>query len=127
MNSLIVSCKIVGFIVCSIVSYVLLYHMCLLPFVHSFIVSCAVLVVYYHPCMSLYAPLRSLHLLAAQGSASSRCTDSESGISGLRLCQTLNSAPAYGQFSKFHVCFCGLDPGNLKFETVRTNKQPIYF
>ena len=33
----------------------------------------------------------------------------------------------YGQFSKFHVCFCGLDPGNLKFETVRTNKQRICF
>ena len=30
-----------------------------------------------------------------------------------------------GQFSEFHVCFCGLDPGNLKFETVRTNKQRI--
>ena len=33
----------------------------------------------------------------------------------------------YGQFSEFHVCFCGLDPGNLKFETVRTNKQHICF
>ena len=33
----------------------------------------------------------------------------------------------YGQFSKFHVCFCGLDPGNLKSETVRTNKQHICF
>ena len=33
----------------------------------------------------------------------------------------------YGQFSKFYVCFCGLDPGNLKFETVRTNKQHICF
>ena len=33
----------------------------------------------------------------------------------------------YGQFSKFHVCFCGLDPGNLKFETVRTHKQHICF
>ena len=33
----------------------------------------------------------------------------------------------YGQFSKFHVCFCGLDSGNLKFETVRTNKQHICF
>ena len=31
----------------------------------------------------------------------------------------------YGQFSEFHVCFCGLDPGNLKFETVQTNKQHI--
>ena len=29
----------------------------------------------------------------------------------------------YGQFSKNHVCFCGLDPGNLKFETVRTHKH----
>ena len=33
----------------------------------------------------------------------------------------------YGQFSKNHVCFCGLDPGNLKFETVRTHKQHICF
>ena len=33
----------------------------------------------------------------------------------------------YGQFSEFHVCFCGLDSDNLKFETVRTNKQHICF
>ena len=33
----------------------------------------------------------------------------------------------YGQFSKCHVCFCGLDSGNLKFEIVRTNKQHICF
>ena len=33
----------------------------------------------------------------------------------------------YGQFSKFHACFCGLDSGNLKFETVRTHKQHICF
>ena len=33
----------------------------------------------------------------------------------------------YGQFSSFQICFCGLDPGNLKFETVRTNKQHICF
>ena len=31
----------------------------------------------------------------------------------------------YGQFSKFQICFCGLDPGNLKFETVRTRKQHV--
>ena len=37
------------------------------------------------------------------------------------------NAGLYGQFSKFQVCFCGLDPGNLKFETVRTNKQHICF
>ena len=36
-------------------------------------------------------------------------------------------ARPFGQFSKFHVCFCGLDPGDLKFETVRTNKQHICF
>ena len=29
---------------------------------------------------------------------------------------------SYGQFSKFYVCFCGLDPGYLKFETVRTHR-----
>ena len=34
---------------------------------------------------------------------------------------------SYGQFSKCYVCFCGLDPGNLKFDTVRTNKQHICF
>ena len=34
---------------------------------------------------------------------------------------------SYGQFSKFNVCFCGLDPGNLTFETVRTDKQHICF
>ena len=33
----------------------------------------------------------------------------------------------YGQFSKSYVCFCGLDSGNLKFETVRTNKLHICF
>ena len=33
----------------------------------------------------------------------------------------------YGQFSKSYLCFCGLDPGNLKFETVRTDKQHICF
>ena len=36
-------------------------------------------------------------------------------------------APFYGQFSKCHFSFCGLDPGNLIFETVRTNKQHICF
>ena len=36
-------------------------------------------------------------------------------------------ADPHGQFSKFHVCCCGLDSGNLKFETVRANKQHICF
>ena len=41
------------------------------------------------------------------------------------IMKQMGSAPkyTYGQFSEFHVCFCGLDSGNLKFETVRTNKQ----
>ena len=34
---------------------------------------------------------------------------------------------SFGQLSKFHACLRGLDPGNLKFETVRTNKQRICF
>ena len=34
---------------------------------------------------------------------------------------------AYGQFSNVHDCFCGLDPGNLKFETVQTRKRHICF
>ena len=40
---------------------------------------------------------------------------------------TSSSINDYGQFSEFHACFCGLDPGNLKFETVRTHKQHICF
>ena len=40
---------------------------------------------------------------------------------------SLTARAVYGQFSKCHVCFCGLDPGNLKFWTVRTNKQHICF
>ena len=40
---------------------------------------------------------------------------------------SFRSVNPYGQFSKCHVCFCDLDPGNLKFETVRTHKQHIYF
>ena len=35
--------------------------------------------------------------------------------------------PVYGQFSNCQICFCGLDPGNLEFETVRTNKQHLFF
>ena len=31
----------------------------------------------------------------------------------------------YGKFSKCHVCFCGLDLGNLKSETVRTHARHI--
>ena len=41
--------------------------------------------------------------------------------------QTFIGGGVYGQFSKCHVCFCGLDPGNLKVETVRTDKQHICF
>ena len=33
----------------------------------------------------------------------------------------------YGRFSEFNVCFCGLDPSNLKFETVRTHRLHICF
>ena len=52
----------------------------------------------------------------------SRCSVSREIVS-IRLITLTH----YGQFSKVHVCFCGLDPGNLKFETVRTNKQHICF
>ena len=46
----------------------------------------------------------------------------------LPTCQHVSNVICiYGQFSKFHVCFCGLDPGNLKLETVRTNEQHICF
>ena len=33
----------------------------------------------------------------------------------------------YGKFSEFQICFCGLDPGNLKSETVRTDKRHVCF
>ena len=41
--------------------------------------------------------------------------------------KTFKPLARYGQFSKFHVCYCGLDSGNFKFETVQTNKQHICF
>ena len=47
-------------------------------------------------------------------------------VSQAAFCAASADIP-YGQFSKIHVCFCGLDPGNLKFETARTNKQRICF
>ena len=42
-------------------------------------------------------------------------------------CYSVLLSLVYGQFSKCHVCFCGLAPGNLKFGTVRTNRQHICF
>ena len=39
----------------------------------------------------------------------------------------LLSISYYGKFSNNHVCFCGLDPGNLKSETVRTYKRHVCF
>ena len=44
---------------------------------------------------------------------------------GLGMGMGMNATAQYGQFSNFHACFRGLDSGNLKFETVRTNKQHI--
>ena len=41
--------------------------------------------------------------------------------------QTQNDNNKYGQFSKVQILFCGLDPGNLRFEIVRANKQRICF
>ena len=46
---------------------------------------------------------------------------------GLPYTEIRQKGVPYGQFSKFHVCFCGLDSGNLKFETVRTHEQRICF
>ena len=57
----------------------------------------------------------------------SRGNFESTNLTGDSLSREIGRAPRYGQFSKFHVCFCGLDPGNLKFETVRTNKQHICF
>ena len=37
------------------------------------------------------------------------------------------SGPSLRSVFKFNVCFCGLEPGNLKIETVRTHKQHICF
>ena len=39
----------------------------------------------------------------------------------------LPKAAAYGKFSEFQNCVCGLDPGNLKSETVRTDKRHVCF
>ena len=44
-----------------------------------------------------------------------------------RYLQPTHRQVNHGKFSKFQNCFCGLDPGNLKFETVRTHKQHMFF
>ena len=44
-----------------------------------------------------------------------------------KILRTVISTSKYGQFSKVNVYVCGLDSGNLKFETVRTHKQHICF
>ena len=49
-------------------------------------------------------------------------------IKGLAVLEgVLISGVRYGPFSKCHVFFCGLDSGNLKYETVRTNRQHTCF
>ena len=48
-------------------------------------------------------------------------------VSSTMITTIMPSRLWHGQFSEFHVCFCGLDSGNLKFETVRTHKQHICF
>ena len=51
-----------------------------------------------------------------------------SQFSCLKQKNTSRIAHGYGKFSNFQICFCGLDSGDLKFETVRThNKQRICF
>ena len=53
--------------------------------------------------------------------------NSKTGNRG-RLCRTVpDAATSYGKFSKFQKCVCGLGPGNLKIETIRTNEQHIFF
>ena len=39
----------------------------------------------------------------------------------------MESQLCYGHFSEFQMCFCGLDPGNLKSETVRAHKRHVCF
>ena len=48
------------------------------------------------------------------------------GLAAGRFDEAAPSA-RYGQFSEFQTCFCGLDPGYLKFETVRSHRQRICF
>ena len=52
----------------------------------------------------------------------------EASPSGGGACATGVAGVGYLQsIFKFNLCFCGLDHGNLKFETVRTHKQHICF
>ena len=68
----------------------------------------------------------SYHIISSYKAGTSWCTTSECACVCVGECVKV-IAKGYGQFSEFHVCFCGLDSGSLNFETVRTNKQHICF
>ena len=94
-------------------------------YIYTYIHNLLYTIYYYTLCSRLYATLHRItlrrvasHCVAVKYSTSHHTTSHHI---------TSHHITLYGQFSTFHVCFCGLDPGNLKFETVRTQRQRICF
>ena len=72
-------------------------------------------------------PTLEIKIMLESSPLKSQNLGTEMGRTPDSLVRGTGGATQCGQFSEFHACFCGLDPGNLKFETVRTNKQHICF
>ena len=85
--------------------------------------------IYIHTCISIYKQnwLCSRPAQRARHTSLPIYTYTYTIIYSYMILVDYISCQYYGQFSEFNVCFCGLDSGNLKFETVRTNKQHICF
>ena len=88
--------------------YVCIYiyiHICIYIYIHVNIHIYIYLYIYIY----IYTH-RDLHRSARRSGAAPRAK-------GHGRRKGFHLAEGYGQFSKYHVCFCGLDSGNLKFDS----------
>ena len=91
--------------------------------IYIYIYVYAYIYIYIYICIYIYI---YIYICISRSSARGpRAPGAGAAGVGKAFCKSMKHR--YGQFSKFQIIFCGLDPGNLKFETVRTHKQPICF
>ena len=75
----------------------------------------------------IYIYIHTHKFVSANSKVSAARLATRRRLDGAMLETSVRERNVYGQFSEFQICFCGPDPGNLKFETVRTHKQRICF
>ena len=90
---------------------------CIYMYIHTYVYTHVMIIIIIMLIFCIRPPFGSSRILAAARTVASKTPPLRFGI----------SLYDHGQFSEFHVCFCGLDSGNLKFEIVRKNKQHICF